>query len=67
MAETIVDLFNAAKKEGVGAIITFNSVIKGKKFTKKQVSLAFHKLIPKDEFAKNEKRAILEDCYTKIA
>ena len=67
MAKTITEKFNEIKHENVGAIVTLNRVIEGSRFTKKQVSLAFHKLVPKDEYDKSEKAAILKDCYSKLA
>lgn len=67
MTETITDLFLKAKKENVGAIITLNDVVRGRKFTIRQVTYAFNKLVPNDEYAQNEKPAILRDTLSKMA
>jgi len=65
MQETIVYRFNNFKCENLGAIPTFSRAIRGMQYGKQKIVDAFNKLIPKDEYAKNEKEEILNDLMVK--
>lgn len=65
MKSTLLARFNELKSENIGAIPTLSRAIREiKKCTKGDINKVF-KLVPKDEYERSERNAILIDLYSR--
>jgi len=59
MKETINERFNKFARPEIGAVITLNKCVRGMHYGRQKVIDAFKKLVPKDEYASDERSEVL--------
>lgn len=64
---TIIEEFRKIESASIGAIPTLARVLRNGKYKKQEIVNAFKKLVPKDEYERNERDGILEDLFSKTS
>jgi hypothetical protein len=59
MTQTIKYRFDCFKNDNLGAIPTLSKSIRGMHYGRQKITSIFNKLVPKDEYAQDEKYQIL--------
>ncbi len=52
-----------AKKPFLGDILCLSEAITGQDFCERRIAIVFNEVVPEDDYAPSEKRAILRDLY----
>lgn len=63
MEQSINTRFKSFQNENIGAIPTLSKAIRAMNYSHQNINDAFNKLVPKEEYANNEKEVILKWLY----